>query len=88
VVSSFPQGEMKLLFVWFGGLVRQGRYEIDSGFINSTGELNYHSDGFVTFSCTIVQSKKTGSCLSHVCVHRRWDWGKLTFFEVRKPQIR
>jgi hypothetical protein len=57
VVSSFQQGKMKLLFVWFGGLVRQGRYEIDSGFINSTGELNYHSDGFVTFSYTIVQSK-------------------------------
>jgi len=55
VVSSFPQGKMKL---WFGGLVRQGRYEIDSGFINSTGELNYHSDDFVTFSHTIVQSKK------------------------------
>ncbi len=58
MVSSFQQGEMKLLFAWFGGLVRQGRYEIDSGFINSTGELNYHSDGFVTFSHTIVQSKK------------------------------
>jgi hypothetical protein len=47
--------------LWFGGLVRQGRYEIDSGFINSTGELNYHLDGLVqlilAIPCTIVQRK-------------------------------